>query len=485
MDTDRWGARLESESFETAEWHVVRLDALEEVSKPFEIALTIARAGESPPLDDFVGGEVSVIVSRGGTEIRRFVGMIDEARRRASRNGRTLVELRVVPRLSRARFVTNVRVHVGERDIDILRQRLTLIGLAAADFQMRITGSEDAPHALQSRDARDIVIQYRETDFDFLSRLLERDGVAYYFLHEPHGDVLVMTDSPSGFEALTDPLPFREGGERLDVFDIEETRRLIPRTFVCRDYNYRTPTLLLTSDRVVRDEGDIGGVFEYGLFVRTIDEANVVAKRIAESHVAGRDEVRGASTRAELGAGIRFPIDGHATVGDELLATRVEHALRMDAEGGESTYENRFTAIPAARMPRPVRATPIPRIHGLVHAVVQTDAAGTIGKYAKIDTDGRYWVKFRFDPSANDENQATSCPVRMIQSSAGAGYGVHFPLRPGVEVLVAFIGGDPDRPVIVGAVPNAITPSPVTQTNSSKNRIRTASGAMIELDDGT
>ena len=64
------------------------------------------------------------------------------------------------------------------------------------------------------------------------------------------------------------------------------------------------------------------------------------------------------------------------------------------------------------------------------------------------------------------------------EASAGAGYGMHFPLRPGVEVLVAFIGGDPDRPIIVGAAPNAITPSPVTQSNSTKNRIRTASGAM-------
>ncbi|MFO0615137.1 MAG: contractile injection system protein, VgrG/Pvc8 family [Polyangiaceae bacterium] len=293
-----------------------------------------------------------------------------------------------------------------------------------------------------------------------------------------------MTDSVSGFEPLAAPLPYRDRGERLDVFDVEEVRRLIPRTFVCRDYNYRTPTLLLSSDRVVREEGDLGGVFEYGLFVKTIDEANTAAKRLSDAHVAARDEVRGASTCA-LSAGTRFRLDGHPWLSDELLATRVEHSLRIVSEGGQSTYENRFTAIPASRMPAPRRTTPFPRIHGLVHAVVQTDAAGTVGKYAKIDGDGRYWIKFRFDPSANDAQQATSCPVRMIQPSAGAGYGVHFPLRPGVEVLVAFIGGDPDRPIIVGAAPNAITPSPVTQSNSSKNRIRTASGAMIELDDGT
>ncbi len=471
----RIGARFESEAFDASGWSVVRLDGVEEISRPFEFDLTITRDGESPSLDDVIGADVAVVVTIDALERRRFTGMVREARRRVAHNGRVTLELEIVPRMTRATFVRNVRVHVAERTSDIVHQRLSLVGLGQEDVQTRI--------ALPA-EARDITIQYRETDFDFVSRLLEADGVAYCFLHEPAGDVRVMTDSLSGFESLAEPLPYRERGERLDVFAVEEVRRLVPRTFVCRDYNYRTPTLLLSSERVVRDDGDLGGIFEYGLFVKTIEEANLAAQRLADAHLARRDEIRAESTVVALGAGLRVKLDGHATRGEELLVTRVRHALRMTSESGEATYENAFTAIPATRMPRPARTTPAPRIHGLVHAVVQTDAAGTIGKYAKIDGDGRYWLKFRFDPSANDD-QATSCPVRMIQASAGAGYGVHFPLRPGVEVLVAFIGGDPDRPIIVGAAPNAVTPSPVTQSNSTKNRIRTASGAMIELDDGT
>lgn len=467
------GARLESESFDPAGWTVVRVEGAEELSKPFGFTVTITRSGESPSLDEVIGGDVAVVVTIDGIERRRFAGMVREARRRVARDGRTTIDLELAPRMTRAAFVTNVRVHVGERASEIVRQRLSLIGLADEDVDTRVSALAEA---------RDITIQYRETDLDFVSRLLEADGVAYYFLHEPHGDVLVMTDSLSGFESLPEPIQYRDRGERLDVFEAEEIRRLVPRTFVCRDYNYRTPTLLLTSERVIREEGDLGGVFEYGLFVKTIDDANVAARRIADAHLARRDELRAESTLAALAAGLRVRLEGHPTRSDELLVTRVHHTLQI--VGGEATYHNAFTAIPAARMPCPARTTPAPRIHGLVHAVVQTDAAGTIGKYAKIDGDGRYWVKFRFDPSANDA-QATSCPVRMIQASAGAGYGVHFPLRPGVEVLVAFIGGDPDRPIIVGAAPNAITPSPVTQSNSTKNRIRTASGAMIELDDGT
>jgi type VI secretion system secreted protein VgrG len=475
MNTNPIGARLSSEAFDTSGWTVVRLEGEEKLSKPFRFTVTVAHAGEPIALDDVIGADVAVAVMVEGLEKRRFTGMVKEIHRRVDAGGTAYLVLEIVPRFCRAQYVTNVRVHVEETARDIVEQRLSLVGLGAEDFQMRVA---------TEADRRAITIQYRETDFDFVSRLLELDGVAYYFLHEGIGDVLVMTDSTSGFESLTERAAYRGRGERLDVFELEEIRRLVPRTYVCRDYNYRTPTLLLSSDRVVRDEGDLGGVFEYGLYAKTIDEANTIARRMSDASVAGRDEMRGASTLLGFSAGHKVELEGHPTVSGELLLTEVVHLLALEADG-KTIYENRFTAIPARRMPVPARATPAPRIHGLVHAVVQTDAAGSIGKYAKIDGDGRYYVKFRFDPSAAEGDQATSCPVRMIQPSAGAGYGVHFPLRPGVEVLVAFIGGDPDRPIIVGAAPNAITPSPVTQSNSNKNRIRTASGAMIELDDGT
>ena len=115
--------------------------------------------------------------------------------------------------------------------------------------------------------------------------------------------------------------------------------------------------------------------------------------------------------------------------------------------------------------------------------MVETDAQGAVGKFAKIDGEGRYVVKFLFDTAPPGERKASRA-VRRIQPTAGPNYGMHFPLRPGVEVLMVFIDGDPDRPIIVGAVPNPVTPTPVDAGVSTKNRIRTESGVLFEIEDG-
>jgi type VI secretion system secreted protein VgrG len=144
-----------------------------------------------------------------------------------------------------------------------------------------------------------------------------------------------------------------------------------------------------------------------------------------------------------------------------------------------SFYRNSFRAIPASRAYRPPRITPRPRIHGLLSRVVKSNA---VGRRARIDPKGRYTVQFHFDTAAGGSAKA-SRPVRMAQPHAGPGYGMHFPVKPGTEVLLGFIDGDPDRPIIVGAIPNESAPSPVTASNAHVNQIRTVSGIVVELDD--
>jgi type VI secretion system secreted protein VgrG len=132
---------------------------------------------------------------------------------------------------------------------------------------------------------------------------------------------------------------------------------------------------------------------------------------------------------------------------------------------------------------RPPRATPKPRISGVLSGVVQAPAASQ-GDAAFIDERGRYIVQMHFDRMPQSGPRA-SLPIRMAQPHAGAHSGIHFPLRPGTEVLVAFVGGDPDRPVIVGAVHHAAMANPVTRADATRNRIRTASGIVIEINDGS
>lgn len=111
------------------------------------------------------------------------------------------------------------------------------------------------------------------------------------------------------------------------------------------------------------------------------------------------------------------------------------------------------------------------------------DAGKTGGQaYAPIDEHGRYRVRFLFDTTPAG-TRPVSCPVRMLQNHVGENYGTHFPLRAGAEVLVGFVNGDLDRPVIVGAVPNPLKPSPVTAREPVAHRIRTASGITFEIVD--
>jgi type VI secretion system secreted protein VgrG len=153
--------------------------------------------------------------------------------------------------------------------------------------------------------------------------------------------------------------------------------------------------------------------------------------------------------------------------------------LDSEPAGEAENYTARFTAIPFDVPFRPERLTPWPRINGVLHAHVAGDTAG---KAAELDGQGRYKVRLPFDAESPKGSKASRW-VRMAQPYAGAGYGQHFPLHKGTEVLLAHVDGDPDRPIIVGAVPNAHTNSPSRDANATQSVIQTASNIRIEMED--
>lgn len=122
---------------------------------------------------------------------------------------------------------------------------------------------------------------------------------------------------------------------------------------------------------------------------------------------------------------------------------------------------------------------PWPKIDGVINAIVDGERQST---GTSIDDEGRYRVVLPMDEAGTSGGSASRW-VRRAQPSAGAGYGMHMPLHIGTEVAIAHVNGDPDRPIILGAVPNAATPSPVVASNGPQSRIRTGSGVVFELDD--
>jgi type VI secretion system secreted protein VgrG len=455
-----------------------RLRGREAISRPYEFEIEIVTFGDEP-LDDVAvaGAEADLVFEGEGGEARRFPGMVSEVDDLFSTEPRLRrYALRLVPRAHRLEMVETQEVFTDVSVPEILQQKLDLVQLGD-QLQMKLVGTYPK---------RDFIVQYRETDLAFVRRLAEHLGISFYFRHDGDGERIVFTDQASGFAPVegAESIPFRARGDARDVFELRALHRVVPAYYAVRDYNYRTPQVDVTGEHEL-SSGFAGGVIEFGAHHKTPEEAKAMAKVRAEERLASQLVYAGRSGVPALAAGMRVKIDDHPDLGSiDVIVTEVEHSatLVVGAKGASDPpgYANAFRAIPADRTYRPPRTTPKPRIAGLVTGIVDPGPAGPGVKYAQLDDQGRYLVRFLFDTTPPGERPA-SRPVRMIQNHAGENYGTHFPLKPGVEVVIGFIDGDPDRPLIVGAVPNPIKPSPVTNANAGIHRVKTSTGITVDM----
>jgi type VI secretion system secreted protein VgrG len=261
---------------------------------------------------------------------------------------------------------------------------------------------------------------------------------------------------------------------------------------VLKDYNYETPSLELSGQADVSTKGR-GEVYLYGEHFRTPAEGARLAAVRAEELLCRERVFAGSSTVPYLRPGYTFRVPDHyrADFNGTYLTTGLAHegsqaAYLLAGLGGELTagerepyYRNTFEAVAAGVQYRPARVTEKARLYGTLNAKV--DGAGS-GQYAELDGQGRYKVVLPFDQSGRKDGKASAW-VRMMQPYAGAGHGMHFPLHKGTEVLLTFIDGDPDRPVIAGAVPNAETPSVVKDANQTMAAIQTGGSNKIAIED--
>lgn len=479
--SDSLDIRIELSALPSDLLHVHKLSGREAISQLFSFDVDVSCPREAAVDGQALTGEdVAIVFEQDGVELRRIHGMVAEVRDMlASLLERRAYRLRIVPRAFRLTLVETTEISMNVTVPDLIKQKLDLVGLSGSDVELRL---------LSTYPTREFVVQYQETDFAFICRLAEHHGISFFFEHQGGQDTMVFTDDAGGFLPApgASSVQFRERGETRDVFEIEAQSRLIPSLYVTRDYNYRQPMLDLTSEHVLSD-GYAGGVIEYGGHYKTPAEGKALAQVRAEERQATQLVYVGRSSVCALGAGARSTLEGHPDLEPlELLFVEVEHHVTQ-ASGGMGTeeprrYVNKFRAIPARRTYRPPRVTPTPRISGVVTGIVDAGPGGGT-KYAQIDDQGRYMVRFLFDTAAAASGGAPSRPVRMLQNHAGANYGTHFPLKPGTEVLIAFVNGDPDRPVIVGAAPNPLTPSPVNNANRSTHRIKTQGGIVFDLVD--
>lgn len=472
---------LESDDFEAERLEVARLSGRERINALFDFRIdAVARSENAIDPAAMRGAAIAIVFTRGGEEVRRIWGVVTEVDDHLTTSAKhRTYGLRIEPRAHALGLVRVQDLYLDTSLPEIFVEKLRRLGLDA-DTELRL--SERYP-------TRELVLQYDETDLAFISRHAEHLGISFIFEHGDE-DRVVFVDANAGFPALEggDTVPFRPDGDRVDVFALTRKLTTTPGRYAVHEYNYRTPTVDLGSEVVVSD-GLGGGVVEYGAHYKTPDEGQRLARLRAEELRATQDVFRGQSARMQLSAGRRFTVESHPHLGDlELLVTEVEHhaslpAFGNDEPGADQGYHNRFVAIAAERAYRPPRVTPRPHMAGVYTAVVQPKERHQVGASADLDEAGRYRVRFLFD--AAERAGHTSRPIRMAQPHSGAGHGFHFPLRPGVEVLVAFANGDPDRPMILGALDNPVTPSPTTRANHRENNITTATGIRITLRDSS
>jgi type VI secretion system secreted protein VgrG len=338
--------------------------------------------------------------------------------------------------------------------------------------------------------------QYGENHLSFIKRLMEHEGIYYYFEQSEDGEKVIFCDNMQNHVKVENSnlsyspvsgLDITEGYSNLHSFICKHKR--MPKKVILKDYNYEKPSLDVEGEAVVDDNG-IGEVFIYGENFNTPEEGAKYAKVRSQELLCTKKRFYGEGIVNQISAGYLFSLKGHfrEKFNMDFLVTEIEHegsapsylTDSSDINDVPQAYMNTFTAIPSNIQFRPKRETEKPKFYGTINAII--DAEGE-GQYSEIDDQGRYKVVLPFDRVKRGDSGKASCWIRMAQPYSGTTEGMHFPLRKGTEVLLTFINGDPDQPIISGAVPNAAQPSVVTGENQTNNMIRSAAGNLIEMED--
>jgi type VI secretion system secreted protein VgrG len=324
---------------------------------------------------------------------------------------------------------------------------------------------------------REYCVQHQESSFDFVSRLMEEEGIYYFFTHEDGKHTLVLADDSDAYKPCAGSSEVRVGvdPDKNCVRDCSFEQSVFANGYALTDYNFETPA----TDLYVKTGGGSPALVIYdhpGNYAKK-DAGEKLAKLRVDAHEASQKVLRGNSNCRGFSSGGKFTLKEHARA--DLNADYVLRLVSHMADRGN--YSNHFDALPAKVVFRPVQRTRRPIALGSQTATV----VGKSGEEIWTDKYGRVKVHFPWDRKGKkDEN--SSCWIRVSQAWAGKGYGQFFLPRIGQEVVVSFIDGNPDRPLITGCVYNAAQTVPYAlpdnQTKSTtKTRTSKDGGGFNEI----
>ncbi|GAB4229297.1 MAG: type VI secretion system Vgr family protein [Deltaproteobacteria bacterium] len=433
---------------------VVRFELEEAVSVPFVLMVDLACEDEVK-LDDALGKEGFLTLTGDGGD-RIVHGVVDRFEHTGNRGRFGLYNARVVPYLRWLSLERDCRIFQNKSVPDIVKQILQESGLPADRFDFRLK---------ESYPAVEYCVQYRETDLDFVSRLLEEEGIFYFFEHSDTKHLLVFADGTVAYREIPGEsgvtYNFSQGLAPKEecVFRFSFSRQVRSGKMTRRDYNFEKPGLDLTKDEQAKVHEKLE-VYDYpGRYAEPDRGKRLSQVRLQES-MTYYEAAEGESTCVRLVPGFKFSLKDHERSEYDReyfltrMSTRGEQPQSMQEAGGSGgggfRFSNRFTAIPASVPFRPARVTPRPVVEGIQTATV----TGPKGEEIYTDKYGRVKVRFHWDRAGVDDEKS-SCWIRVASTFAGGQYGAIFTPRIGHEVVVDFLEGDPDRPLITGSVYNA------------------------------
>jgi type VI secretion system secreted protein VgrG len=470
---------------------VIGFRGIEAISRPYEIEIFLAfrdREGDAVDLADAVGAKATLTIDRAADAIPPFIfaGIFSSVELLHELDGHTLIRAVLVPALWVLGLSRHSRIFTKVAFPDVLKSVLEDNSIGPDEYELRLGSYEVEEH----------ICQYRESDLDFLSRWMEREGIYYFFEHTTSGEKLIISDAkpyeddPIGTPVRYHPQVGHDVSAGSSFRSFTSQHKTLPSMVSLKDYDYTKPNLDVSGSANVSKTG-LAEVNQYGERFFTPGAGDRLAKLRSEEMLARQVVYHAAGTRLHLRPGYTFDLEEHSRDALNTTYLTVETHHHGNQAAGSSVFQEllnlqhsqvyfvEITAIAAKTQFRAESRTPWPRIYGYENGNIEGPAES---EYAQIDEQGRYRVKLKFDES-NLKGARASTFVRMMQPHGGGIEGFHFPLRKGTEVVLSFLGGDPDRPVISGVVPNVLTPSPVTSANHTKNVIQTGGRNRFELDD--
>jgi len=465
----------------------------EGLSQLYRISVGVLTAGEIELME--ARGQAACLTVHAGEDEAPFLyyGMIVEAALRHAWAGQSLYEVLVVPRVWALTLSHHCRVFVDRTVPEIIETLLDDSGLPSDGYELRLEGDHE-PHFH--------TCQYKESRWAFICRLMEREGLYYYFEHTESSEKLIITDHRSSHEPLRKspvryvPLSGPDDAISAEALHLLTSQsRSLPQRVKLRDFDYLKPNLDVSTEQSVWDDASLGQHHVGEHDFRSAAEGAPKARALAEAMKARELTFVAQGRVYGLRSGYTFKLEEHPveSFNVEYTAVAIRHQGVQAAESAfirqllgledRDDYHLEVEAILATTQWRSLPLTPVPRVSGVERGFIDGPADS---EYAQIDEHGRYKVKLHFDILDEDADHwdgTASTWIRMLQPHGGTVEGFHFPLRKNTEVMIIFLGGDPDRAVIAGAVPNAIQVSPVLSDNYTQNVVQTGGASRIEIED--